>query len=942
MFRITARSAISHSWRRRIISKCLPVLVISLAPTLRAADRITLPIDDSRSVALPGHVSPRINAALDQGPAAQSMDLPYVTLVLGPSAGQQADLDRLSAQQQDPSSPDYHRWLTPEQYADRFGVSRADIDKMVTWLRQHALTLKSVARARNAVAFGGTAGQIGAAFRIEIHRYLVGGESHYANSADPSIPAAFQGVVVAIHGLHDFRLKPALRPGAQPRDTQGSAYSLAPGDIATIYDIAPLYSAGIDGTGQKLVITGQTQINLSDIQQYRSFFNLPVNNPTVLLVPNTQDPGIVQDYLPEADIDLELSGAVARNASILFVYSTNVTDALQYAIDQVLAPVVGISYGNCELQTESAFATTLQTWATQANAQGQTVIAASGDEGAADCFGGDVAATNNSLSVDTPASLPQVTGVGGTEFVEGSGSYWNLIDSSNHASALSYIPEIAWNDSALQGYPNASGGGASVYFSKPSWQTGAGVPADGARDVPDVALSASSRHDAYQIYTSGTFQAYGGTSCTSPEFAGIAVLLGQYLVAKGFQSSPGLGNINPALYTLAQNPALFHDITMGNNIVTPGGTAIGYSAGVGYDRVTGLGSPDVYALVTAWHGESATLKNSVTMALAASADSVTFSGTTVLTATVAGTSGAIPTGTVAFSAGDYALGTAALNGSAAATLTLSGAQLAVGANGIAAQYDGDTSYYGATASASVTVTSPGNGPPAIGGLLNAGSYTPASAPGGILSVFGTQLAPPGVQVSAPGVPLPIMLAGTWAAINGIPAPLYYVSDTQANIQIPFEVPANSTAVLEVYNNGQSVVYNLNLAATAPAIFTTNAQGTGQGSILNTSSQLVDTSHPAKPGTTYIQIYCMGLGAVTNQPADGAASPSSPLAQTPLPQVSIGGFAANVSFSGLAPGFVGEYQVNALVPATVAAGIAVPVTITIAGAVSNTVTISVGP
>jgi uncharacterized protein (TIGR03437 family) len=934
------------------VTGCILLLGFSLAHALRAADRITMAINNSQRVALPGHVSPRTKSGVDQGPVDASMELPYVIMVLKPSASQQADLIQLLAQQQDASSPNYHAWLTPEQYADRFGVSQGDIDKMVAWLGQYGLTVKSVARARNAISLGGAAGPIGSAFGVEIHRYQVGGEPHYANAADPTIPVAFHGVVLAIYGLNNFRLKPMLRPRAQPRDTIDGVHYLGPNDIATIYDITPLYNAGIDGTGQKLAVAGQTDIELSDIEEFRSYFALPANDPTVILVPGSADPGEDSGDLQEADLDLELSGAVARGASILFVNSTDVIDSLQYAIDQNLAPVVSISYGDCELQTPHSQLLTFESWATQANAQGQTIFAAAGDAGAADCFVPTDHSTtdgNTSLSVDAPGSVPEVTSVGGTEFNEGSGSYWNSTNATGQSSARSYIPEMAWNDSSVEGQPAATGGGVSIYFSKPSWQTGTGVPAGAFRYVPDVSLDASNDHDGYQVYTGGSFQQFGGTSAGPPQFAGITVLLGQYLVANGFQSSPAVGNINPSLYALEPVTGVFHDIVVGNNIVIPCSSEctlapIGYDTTVGYDEVTGVGTPDVYNLVTAWHSHSVAARVSVTMTLAASAASVTFSGTTVLTATVTSANSGTPTGAVTFTTGAYSLGTATLSGSGAnavATLTLSGVQLAVGANSITAQYNGDTSYNGATATAGVTVTSTANGPPSIGGLSNAASYTQAFAPGGILTVFGTSLAP--AAGSAQTVPLPTMLAGTLATIDGIAAPLYYVSPTQLNIQIPYEATAGSAATLRVENNGESIFYNFNVAATAPAIFTTNAQGTGQGSILNTSYQLVDASHPATPGSTYIQIYCMGLGAVTNQPADGAASPSSPLARTSAtPQVTIGGVPATVTFSGLAPDFVGEYQVNALVPATVAAGNAVPVAITIGGAASNTVTIVVGP
>ena len=889
------------------------------------------------------------------------MQLPHVTMVLKASASQQAALDQLLAQQQDPSSPNYHQWLTPEQYADQFGVSQADIDKIVAWLGRHGLAVKSVSRGRTAIVMGGAASQIESAFGVQIHRYQFGGESHFANATDPVIPAALQGLVLAVRGLHDFRLKPRVQHSAQPRYNVDGSHSLGPGDIATIYNIAPLHDAGITGSGQKIAVAGQTDIYMSDIEQFRSLFGLPSNDPAVILVPGSPDPGIqdssTENDLQEADLDLELSGGIAWNASILFVTSSanfgygGAFESLYYAIDQNLAPVVSISYGDCELDMGSAEALTLQSWAMQGNAQGQTIFAASGDDGAADCYGlGDPLAINNALSVDAPGSVPQVTSVGGTKFNEGGGSYWSSSNGSNQASALSYIPETAWNDSTEDGMPTASGGGASALFPKPSWQTGAGVPNDGARDVPDVSIAASAYHDGYYIINDGSFVPIGGTSVGGPQFAGIAALLSQYLVDNGLQSSPNLGNVNPTLYPLAPVTGVFHDITTGNNIVNPceglrdcTSPSIGYEAGPGYDQVTGLGTPNVYNLVTAWRGHTVTGKASVAMTLTASATSVTFSGAALLTATVKGANGAAPTGTVTFSTATNTLGTATVNASGVATLTLSGIQLAAGVNSLTASYSGNSSYYGETATASVTVTSPTNGTPTIGGVANAASYSQSFAAGGILSVFGTQLAP--ASGSAPSLPLPIMLAGTTVTINGYNAPLYYVSPKQLNIQIPYEVVNGSTEALSsltVDNNGASSTYSFYVAAAAPGIFTTNSQGTGPGAILNTSYQLVDASYPATPGSTYIQIYCAGLGPVTNQPADGAVALSVPLSKTTTtPQVTIGGVpATDVTFSGLAPSFVGEYQVNVLVPAGVAAGSAVPVTVSIGGATSNTVTIAV--
>ena len=935
----------------RILFISAAILAAAPLPALAGADRIDLLIDNNRRAALPGQVSPRIQSALDRGPVDPSFELLYVTLGLKPSASQQRDLDNFLARLQDPSSPDYHNWLTPEQYADRFGVTQRDIDELVAWLESFGLTVKSVARARNAISFGGTAGRVSAAFGTQIHHYQVGGQTHYAGASSPTIPEAFQDVVLAIYGLDDFRPAPALSPAAKPRDTAVTGNLLAPDDLATIYDITPLYNAGLTGSGQKLAVVGQTQVALSDIEQYRSYFNLPPADPAAILVPGSQDPGLVEGtLLHEADLDLEIAGAIAPNAAILYIYASNVFDAMHYAIDQNLAPVISVSYYECELQAQSAGAMLFESWAKQAGTQGQTIFAPSGDFGAAGCYDGSDSSTSTSLSVVLPASLPEVTSVGGTELNEAGGSYWNLNNTANHASALSYIPETAWNDSAVKGFPNATGGGASVFFSKPSWQAGPGVPADGARDVPDVSTPASPNHDGYFFVTGGLTTLFGGgTSAGTPLFSAIAVLLGEYLVANGYQSSPSLGNINPGLYNLAPNFGMFHDIASGNNIVTPctqpcGASAIGYDAGPGYDLVTGLGSPDVYNLISAWHASSSVHKQSATVTLAASTASVTFadSSTINLTAAVTGAGGTMPTGAVAFSAGNFLLGTASLDSGGVASLTIDGPQLKAGANHITAQYEGDATYYSAAASTSVSVTSPAGGPPSIAGITNAASYTQAVAPGGLMSVFGSQLTPPGVSYLVQTVPWPVMLAGTSANINGIPTPLDYAGSGQLNIQIPYSVPAGSGATLELTNNGQTAFYNFPVAAAAPAIFTTNAQGTGQGAILDLSYKLVDASNPATPGKTYLQIYCTGLGAVTHQPADGAPAPVSPLARTvATPQVTVGGIQAQVIFSGLAPNYVGLYQVDALVPASTPAGNAVQVIMSVGAASSNTVTIAVG-
>ncbi len=549
--------------------------------------------------------------------------------------------------------------------------------------------------------------------------YLVNGETHFANSSDPSIPAELEPVVRLIQGLDSFRMKPNARPGRlRPlfTDTDGSHY-LAPGDLATIYNANPLYQKGINGTGQKLAVVGQTNIGMQDIEDFRTFAGLPKNDPKLILVPGQPDPGIVAD-LDEALLDLETSGGIAPNANILYVYSGNVEISLQYAIDQNLAPVISMSYGICEpaVSSGSASAASRRLEAQQANAEGITWVASTGDSGAAGCEPqGSSPAGIHGPAVALPSSIPEVTAVGGTEFNEGSGKYWN--SNSNVTSALSYIPEKAWNDTAADGGLASSGGGASMFFAKPEWQTGPGVPNDNARDVPDVAFAASWDHDAYLLRIDGGWAPNGGTSAAAPLFAGILTLLNQSLATNG--KPPGLGNINPALYRLAQTTTgVFHDVTVGSNIVPcKAGTtkcttgSYGFSTGPGYDQATGLGSLDVNSFVTRWGGGGSTpAAIATTTTVAANPSSIVAGASTVLTATVRAASGtASPSGQVSFSSGKIALGTANLagsGGSATATITVNGSQLAVGANPISVSYGGSATFAPSSGSATVTVTVP--------------------------------------------------------------------------------------------------------------------------------------------------------------------------------------------------------------------------------------------
>ncbi len=907
--------------------------------------RITQRIDNTNRFTLAGHVSALAREGYDRGRVAPSFALKHVTLALAPSAEQKTALAALLAAQQNPSSAEYHHWLTPEEFAVRFGASQSDLGKITAWLQTQGLTVTGIARGRNWVSADGTAAQVEQAFQTEIHQYVVNGQPHFANATDPSVPVAFGGLISAIRGLDNFRMKPAYR-SVRPLKNTGSlkpAYTysdgshyLAPGDFATIYDINRVYTAGIDGTGQKLVVAGQTQIYLSDIEQFRTTFGFGTNDPQIVLVPNTQDPGFSWGDLPEADLDLEWSGAISRNATVIYVYSDDVMNAVQYAIDQNLAPVLSLSYGFCEPETSRAGALTFQSWAQQANAQGITWLTASGDSGAAACND----PTNPGLAVSLPASIPEVTAVGGTEFNEGGGQYWNATNDSVLSSALSYIPETSWNDSAEDGDPSASGGGTSILFSRPSWQTGPGVPNDNARHVPDLALTGSNDHDPYLVEIEGEFNLVGGTSAPTPAFAGILTLLNHYLVSSGIQSAAGLGNLNPKLYSMAQSVSgVFHDVTTGNNIVTvncppQSGTcnavAVGYTAGVGYDQVTGLGSVDVYAFINAVSGTTIPAIQPVTsVTLVATPASINVDATLILTATVTTTSGNTPAGTVTFTQNSVSLGSAVLAGSAGsatATLVVSGSQLSPGSGVITAKYiGGDT----ITASTTVTVSSASSSAkPSITALENGASFQPVFAPGMILTVFGSQLA--ATTETAGVVPLPTSMGSVAATVNGVAAPLFYISPGQLNIQLPYETTPNSTAVLYINNDGQTTSRSFTVAAAAPGIIT-NPNG---APVPNTS---------AAPGQI-VSLYITGAGALSPPLATGAApAPGTPISDLPQPtqsvSVTVGGVPAPIEFIGVPSGLIGMVQINYQVPSGIATG-AQPVVVTVGGVASPSATLTV--
>ena len=718
--------------RTRILSLLATAAFTAISLASPAQNRLPKTIaDDEARVAISDSVHPRARAAVDLGAAADDTPVQSVSVRFNMTAAQSARLDALLTDQQNPASPSYHQWLTPEQFASQFGLSPSDLGAVTTYLQGQGLKVTAVARSRSFVTVSGTAGQIDHAFGTVLHNVVADGEQHYANLTAPALPASIAGVVRGITGLSDFRLKPHVRSRQvlDPKFTSSSSgnHYIAPGDFYTIYDINPLLTSSINGSGVTIAVMGQTDISLTDVAAFRAASGLSANVPTVKLY--APDPGTTKTDIDEAQLDVEWAGAVAPAATILYVNSTNVIDgSLTQAVDNNLAPIITISYGDCETGFGASNIAIYNQLFRQANAQGQTIVGPAGDSGATDC---DYQATTavNGLAVDFPASSPNVTGVGGAMFNEGSGNYFSATNGQFQGSAISYIPEAVWNESAALSTLASTGGGASAYFTKPSFQLGTGVPNDFSRDVPDLSFNSAAAHDGYLICSqgfctsgfrnaSGFLDVIGGTSAATPSFAGILALLEQKINNR-------IGNANPVIYGLANSTyssAVFHDITTGNNSSPctagstncPSGGSIGYSAGLGYDLATGWGSVDAFNMINDWllvtpAGINSTVgQNASVVTETPSSVSVIAGNTLSVRVVVASATNGVtstPTGTVQLLVDNVPNGASAALANGAATLTLTTNGLVSGGHNVTTAYSGDSTYAGSKSTVVVDIVS---------------------------------------------------------------------------------------------------------------------------------------------------------------------------------------------------------------------------------------------
>jgi hypothetical protein len=616
--------------------------------------RIVQPLDETKLTVLQGNTFRLARPQFDQGAAPPDLPMDRMLLVLKRSPEQQSALHKLLDDQQDKASPSYHKWLTPEQFGKQFGPSDQDIQTVTAWLQSHGFRIGQVAKGRNMIEFSGTAAQVQEALHTTIHKYLVNGKEHWANSSDPQIPTALTPVVAGVHTLHNFLKKPLIHfseekvaakyvPGKQPEvNFSNGAHGLGPADYATIYNINPLYQQGIKGGSILIGVVARSNIysNGSDIGEFNTVFGICCAIPSIIL--NGPDPGELgggEEF--EATLDATWPNVVAPDASLYLVVSatTNTTDGVDlselYIIDNNLSDIMTESFGSCEAAYTSTEAQGIATLAEQAAAQGITYMVSTGDAGAEGCDNPNIeTVATGPVSVNILASTPYTVAVGGTMFNENgqTSKYWSTTNGQGFESALSYIPENVWNESCTAAQCGqsagiwAGSGGASIFFPKPSWQSGvAGIPKDGARDIPDVSLTAAG-HDPYLLCfegsclpdSQGNFFLYfvSGTSASAPSFAGIMALVDQKMspitrqgqadyVLYRLAATENLSQCNASNTSgLPAGTCIFNDVTRGNNAV-PGEVNYGnsnaqYQSMVGYDLATGLGSVNVTNLVNKW------------------------------------------------------------------------------------------------------------------------------------------------------------------------------------------------------------------------------------------------------------------------------------------------------------------------------------------------------
>ncbi len=581
---------------------------------------ITQPVDVSRLITLTGNKRPEANARNDRGPVPDNLPMEHMLLQLRRPAERERALEQFIEQLHDRSSPNFHHWLSAQELGQRYGLAHRDLDAITRWLKAYGFAVNRTYPAGVTIDFSGTAGQVREAFHAEIHYLEKNGVRHIANMTDPRIPAALAPAIAGVVSLNNFMPHPMNRP--RPGYTVSSSEQLVvPADLATIYNFTPLYKAGYSGQGQTIaIIQDSDAYNYpGDWDTFRSTFGLasayPGGSLTQIHPGGCTDPGVIANTDAETAIDVEWSSAAAPNAAIELASCADTTTnfggfiAMQNLLSSSPPPaIMSISFGDSETDLGASANAYIYSLYQQAVTEGVSVFVSAGDEGAAASDYNAQEAVYG-INVSGFASTPFNVAVGGTDFGDAYAgtvnNYWSSTNTSDYGSALSYIPEIPWNDSCASlliadylkfsttygsgGLCNSSDastfglltvtggsggpsgcatgtpatpevvGGSCAGYPKPAWQSVFGNPRDGVRDLPDVSIFASNGEwgHYYPVCwsdtanggascsgTPDTWAGFGGTSVAAPIMAGIQALANQVAGARQ-------GNPNPTYYSLA-------------------------------------------------------------------------------------------------------------------------------------------------------------------------------------------------------------------------------------------------------------------------------------------------------------------------------------------------------------------------------------------------------
>jgi kumamolisin len=511
-----------------------------------------------------------------EGLAPPDLRLEHVIVFLG--LRDRAGLEAIVAAQQDPHAARHRRWLDPPEIADRFGARPAEYARVRRWFTDHGLTVVRDSPFRISFVVAGTAAQVEGALGTPIGLFREGDALYHGPVVDPALPESVAASVRGILGLDDL---PKFRPLVT---IANGDTALAPQDFAQAYGVGPLQAAGLTGAGRSIAVVARSNFADSDIAAFSARYLAP-QQITPQRVFAGADPGILPDEGERIEVllDTEWAGALAPGATLNVVIGTeqgNIPEALETAIlTRANGDIVSVSFGLCELAAPAVATELFDAFYAVANSQGQTVLVASGDSGAMDCL-----PSNRSLAVSGLASSPHAIAVGGTSFA---------LDPMGSVPAVPV--ESVWDDDF-----GASGGGRSIVFAMPTYQTAAGLASlSASRVLPDVAVAGSPRDPGYVIVEEGTDRVVGGTSAGVPALAGVLALINQQL-AQGAGVTGGLGQLLPQLYRLGNEQTrglrgpVFRDVALGSNGA--------FAAGPGFDVASGWGAPLADALAGALQG----------------------------------------------------------------------------------------------------------------------------------------------------------------------------------------------------------------------------------------------------------------------------------------------------------------------------------------------------